>query len=101
MRILLTALLVIYAGLTSANTTCKKATSLREIDIVYSNPGYKLPCEVTYQKSESSEINILWRAKNQPGYCEEQAEDFIEKFEGLGWICESEPKALKPQKIRN
>ena len=101
MRILLTALLVIYAGLTSANTTCKKATAFREIDIVYSNPGYKLPCEVTYQKSESSEIKILWRAKNQPGYCEEQAKDFIEKFEGLGWICESEPKALKPPKIKN
>ena len=101
MRILLTALLVIYAGLTSANTTCKKATSFREIDIVYSNPGHKLPCEVTYQKSESSEITILWRAKNQPGYCEEQAKDFIDKFEGLGWICESEPKALKPPKIKN
>ena len=52
-----------YAGLTSANTTCKKATSFREIDIVYSNPGYKLPCEVTYQKSESSEIKYFGEPK--------------------------------------
>ena len=101
MRILLTGLLVFSVSLSSANTTCKKATSFREIDIIYSNPGYKVPCEVTYQKSESSEIKILWRAENQPGYCEQQAKDFIEKFEGLGWICESEPEALKPQQIKN
>ena len=101
MRILLIGLLVFYTGLLNANTTCIKAKSIREIDIVYSEPGYRLPCEVTYKKSESAEIQILWKAKNQPGYSEDQAKDFIEKFEGLGWICESEPKALKQQKIRN
>ena len=97
MRILLIGLLVFYTGLLNANTTCKKATSIREIDIVYSEPGYKLPCEVTYKKNESPEIKILWRAQNQPGYCEQKAKEFIETFETQGWVCKSEAGALDPQ----
>ena len=101
MRILLIGLLVFYTGLLNANTTCKKATSIREIDIVYSEPGYKLPCEVTYKKNESPEIKILWRAQNQPGYCEQKAKEFIETFETQGWICKSKSDAPPRQEAKN
>ena len=97
MRILLIGLLVFSTSLLNANTTCKKATSIREIDIVYSEPGFKLPCDVTYKKNESPEIKILWRAQNQPGYCEQKAKEYIETFESLGWVCNSESGALDPQ----
>ena len=101
MRTLLTGLLVFFTGFLHANTTCIKAKSIREIDIVYSKPGYKLPCEVTYKKSESPEIQILWKAKNQPGYCEQKAKDFIATFETKDWICQSNSEASAPQEEKN
>ena len=97
MRNLLPGLLVFFTGFLHANTTCIKAKSIREIDIVYREPGYTLPCEVTYKKNESAEIKILWRAQNQPGYCEQKAKEFIETFETQGWVCKSESGALNPQ----
>ncbi len=29
----------------------------------------------------------LWRAENQAGFCEAQAEKFIAKLQDLGWSC--------------
>jgi hypothetical protein len=30
---------------------------------------------------------VLWRAANQSGYCEAQAQEFVAKLQGLGWTC--------------
>ena len=30
---------------------------------------------------------MLWRAENDPAFCEEKARAFIAKQEGWGWTC--------------
>jgi len=57
------------------------------ISVVDNRPGLLLPCEVLYEKSEPQEIDTLWKAKNQAGYCEKKAKQFVQKFEAKGWDC--------------
>ena len=72
-----------------ADVLCEKDSAGRTISVVYARPGLSLPCEVVYEKSETKEIETLWKAKNQAGYCETKAEQFIKKFEAKGWACKS------------
>jgi hypothetical protein len=68
-------------------TQCTQDDLTRIVTIVYSEPGQPTPCEVLYEKSSEGDSMTLWRAQNQPGYCEERASEFVEKLSQLGWSC--------------
>jgi len=72
-----------------ADVLCEKDSVSRTISVVYARPGLPLPCEVVYEKSETKEIETLWNANNQAGYCESKAKKFIKIFEAKGWACKS------------
>ncbi|WP_419206882.1 hypothetical protein [Photobacterium leiognathi] len=64
---------------------CKRGDSERVVEVVYTNPGSQVPCEVHYTKSTGTEV--LWDAKNEKGYCEAKAKAFAEKLTTLGMTC--------------
>ncbi len=57
--------------------------------VIFYETGVVVPCEVHYFKDTEApgEREVLWRALNESGYCESQAQAFIEKLEGWGWAC--------------
>ena len=61
----------------------------RRVEVVYES-SVAVPCEVHYFKDSEApgEHQILWNAQNESGYCESQAQAFIEKLEGWGWACD-------------
>lgn len=73
---------------------CQNGDQQRIIDVVY-NGEQAVPCEVHYQRNGLSDV--LWRAENEIGYCEQQAHDFVGKQQAWGWQCQLQPSALRPQ----
>lgn len=67
--------------------TCELGALSRSIEVVYSDPGQPVPCEVIYDKSGEGSIETLWRANHEAGYCEEKAAALVSRLEGLGWRC--------------
>ncbi len=67
---------------------CTQGALQRRV-VVFYETGVTVPCEVQYFKDTEApgEREVLWRALNQSGYCESQAETFVDKLEGLGWSC--------------
>lgn len=65
-------------------TQCTRGDSVRLIEVVYPEGG-ELPCEVRY--SREGEQQVLWRARNEAGYCAEKAAHFVEKQRGWGYQC--------------
>ncbi|MDP4536041.1 hypothetical protein Q3O60_07575 [Alkalimonas collagenimarina] len=74
---------VVIAGQTHT-THCQLGDTVRVIQVVYPEGG-ELPCEVRYQRE--GEQSVLWQARNEAGYCEQKAADFVEKQRGWGWQC--------------
>ena len=70
--------------------SCSYGDLSRQIEVVYSDPGQAVPCEVIYNKQSEGTQQSLWRANNEAGYCEARAAEFIEKLEGWGWNCEAD-----------
>lgn len=68
-------------------TTCSSGEQTRIIEVIYTGEGV-VPCEVKYTKAEGTKT--LWSASNRAGFCEQKADDFIEKQRGWGWECETE-----------
>lgn len=64
---------------------CKSDHSERVIEVVYTNPNSKVPCEVHYTKPDGTAV--LWDAKHEVGYCEAKAKAFAEKLTTLGMSC--------------
>ena len=81
----------------SANTSvCTNGGLTRSIEVVYSDPGQPVPCEVIYDKSaEGGGTHSLWRAGSEAGYCEAQAAAFADRLRGLGWTCGSTNPSLR------
>ena len=84
-----TALIIAaFAGQALANpVTCTYGDLSRKIEVVYSDPGQPVPCEVIYDKSAEGTIETLWRANNETGYCESQAARLADRLSGVGWQC--------------
>ena len=93
--ILSTALITAaFAGQALANpVTCSWGDLSRKIEVVYSDPGQPVPCEVIYHKPAEGSIATLWRANTESGYCEAQAAGLREKLEVLGWECSAQMSA--------
>lgn len=73
--------------LTDRIFTCSNPSVTRTLKIQYPN-GTPLPCRVVYDKSqEGSEVQILWQATTEEGYCEDKAETFVTKLTNWGWTC--------------
>lgn len=100
LTVMLAALL---PGLTFAQDAqkyqCTHGELQRRVEILYET-GLTVPCEVHYYKDTEApgELQVLWRATNQSGYCESKMREFIAKLGELGWSCsqgveaESEPE---------
>lgn len=74
-------------SLTDRIFTCSNSSVTRTLKIQYPN-GTALPCRVVYDKSqEGSEVQILWQATTEEGYCEDKAETFVTKLTSWGWNC--------------
>ena len=77
------------------NYRCTYGELQRRVEILYET-GLTVPCEVHYYKDTEApgELQVLWRAMNQSGYCEMKTQEFIAKLEELGWSCSQgdEPK---------
>lgn len=88
-RLLSCALLFLLAGAAHGSDAivyhCTQAGEERIISVVYAEPGQALPCDVTYERG--GEVETLWRAQNEPGYCEAQASDFVAQQVAWGWDC--------------
>ncbi|GAB58260.1 hypothetical protein [Rheinheimera nanhaiensis] len=93
--ILLLTSLSIFAVHADQTTHCQKGEAVRLIAVVYPQGG-ELPCEVQYRKEGNTEV--LWRASNEAGYCEQKAAEFAERQRSWGWQCVSTASgADKPQ----
>ena len=64
---------------------CTNGPQERVISITYQDQDAKVPCNVEYTKNGQTET--LWHAENEYGYCDEKAEEFIQKLNELGWLC--------------
>ena len=77
------------------NYRCTHGELQRRVEILYET-GLTVPCEVHYYKDTEApgELQVLWRAMNQSGYCEMKTQEFIAKLGELGWSCSqsAEPK---------
>ncbi len=81
-------LLVCTPALAIANPTqCTNGNLHRTVEVVYSDPGQPVPCEVLYNKPNAGTQESLWQANNEAGYCEDRAREFVGKLEGMGWTC--------------
>ncbi len=87
---LLTALVFATPALAAESIVyrCTMGNAERLVAVHYPH-GETLPCEVHYTKAEGSQI--LWSAQNSEGYCEQRAENFVEKQKGWGWRCSLQP----------
>jgi hypothetical protein len=72
----------------ASNFECSYGNLKRRLVIV-SEPGVSVPCEVHYFKDNEApgEHQVLWRATNEAGYCEMQADQFRLKLVEWGWDC--------------
>ncbi|WP_111642115.1 hypothetical protein [Marinimicrobium alkaliphilum] len=88
-RTLTCTLLLLLAGAAQASDAivyhCSLGDDERIVSVVYSEPGQALPCDVTYERG--GEVETLWQARNQAGYCEEQAQNFVAQQVAWGWEC--------------
>lgn len=67
---------------------CELDNSQRLIEVVYLLPDQKVPCEVRYQKDDDK-TEVLWRADNQEGFCESNAQNLIKQQREWGFECTS------------
>ena len=86
-RLAITLLFCTPVLATADSTHCTNGSLQRTVEVVYSNPGQPVPCEVLYDKPSEGTQQSLWRANNEAGYCEDRAREFIGRLEELGWAC--------------
>lgn len=69
----------------------------RRIEIIYET-GVTVPCEVHYYKDTEApgDMQVLWRALSEEGYCEARASEFVAKLEAMGWDCAAGADAEPP-----
>lgn len=72
---------------------CTKETDSRKIIVDYPR-GTPLPCRVNYDKSPkaSQEVETIWQAINEEGFCEARADNLAARLKSTGWDCEKDSK---------
>ena len=92
-RLLALVYLLVALPVLSAPVVCTQDGLTRSIEVVYSDPGQPLPCEVLYDKRDEGSQSSLWRAEHTAGYCEERADQLAGKLIDLGWSCSASEDA--------
>lgn len=81
------------------NYQCSLGDLQRRVEILHET-GVTVPCEVHYYKDTEApgEVQVLWRALHEAGYCERMTESFVARLGDLGWSCApaSEAAATEP-----
>jgi hypothetical protein len=91
---LLAAMMLLPLSVNANAWKCEHNGMVREVQVEYLGDG-KVPCNVIYDKpTEGIETKVLWFADKQEGYCEEKAQEFVNKLESWGWTCT--PFAVAP-----
>lgn len=77
------------ATFAAKETTCKQDSRVRKVKVGYKDETQGGDCAVTYSKEseEPGAEKVLWSAQRQPEYCQEKADSFVQKLEGMGWTC--------------
>ena len=95
MKIFSISMIVLFASHAFADEVCTQGNLTRTVSVVYAEPGQAVPCEVLYDKPQEGAAQTLWRARNEAGYCEARAKEFVDKLKNMGWSCttkEAQPK---------
>jgi hypothetical protein len=79
-------------------TACTYGDMVRRV-VVMTEPGVSVPCEVHYFKDTEApgDVEVLWSATQQAGYCEEKAAGLVAKLEGSGWDCGPNTPPASPE----
>lgn len=100
-KILLVSLVMLIPGLVFAQSTTSYECSLdgkqRRV-VILTEPGVTVPCQVQYHKDTEmpGEVQTLWTASSDAGYCESRAKEFVAKLEEWGWACGADTSAAEP-----
>ena len=65
---------------------CRHGDDVRHVTV---GPSGAKGCSVQYQKSATSPQKELWHYEAHPESCAVQAQQFLEKLEGMGLACEA------------
>jgi hypothetical protein len=67
---------------------CTMGELTRRVEIMHET-GVAVPCEVHYYKDTEApgDVQVLWRAISEEGYCEAKTKDFVAKLSTMGWEC--------------
>ena len=68
---------------------CMNGSTERRVEVHYFELNDETPCEVRYYKDteEPGIEQVLWRAENQAGYCENKTAAFVDQLSVWGWDC--------------
>ena len=87
LHLLVAATMLLPLSVNANAWKCEHNGMVREVQVEYLSDG-KVPCNVIYDKpTEGIETKVLWFADKQEGYCEEKAQEFVNKLESWGWTC--------------
>jgi hypothetical protein len=101
-KILLVSLVMLIPGFVFAQATtsyeCSYDGMQRRI-VILTEPGVTVPCQVQYHKDTEmpGDVQTLWTASSDAGYCESKAKEFVAKLEGWGWACAAGTDAAEPE----
>lgn len=91
---------LLAAAAAAAPVICTRGELSRSVEVVYSDPGRAIPCEVLYDKPTEGSQTTPWRASSEAGYCEAKARELVETLESLGWDCAVERSDAGPSELR-
>lgn len=85
--VIVVALLASNAALAASDQRiyCTSGGEERIVDLAY-HDVHAVPCEVRYTKAGG--MQVLWRAENETGYCEQKFDMFVQKLQSGGWKCD-------------
>ena len=84
--LLFSSMMIVNPAIADETYLCTYGQEERVVSVVYQDQEKKVPCEVRYQKDDTTET--LWDAKSEVGYCEEKAQEFVQKQREWGWRCD-------------
>jgi hypothetical protein len=91
LAVCLVALLGIPSTVLAGSWTCENDGVTRHIVVFYPDAPARLPCKVFYAKPDENVLpRALWEAGNTPGYCEQRANEFVDKLRSYGWRCSAD-----------
>lgn len=72
-----------------SSTVCTNGGNRRSVILTSTNATTNLPCEVHYKKEseQPGHDQVLWAATTDLAFCEQKAQDFVDKLTSWGWTC--------------